>query len=203
MTSSEIKLKQRMVGAIVLIMLAVLILPMLLDGSAREREEILSDLPSPPEVSNDDLSVEEVLLHIDNLDAESAAQMPVVSAGKENENGAEKTNISVEEKSTVQLIDESLSLDPDGLPKAWSLQVASFSREDNALRLREKLRQDKHQSYIYKIDAEQGQVYRVFVGPLLNRTLVDNLKKTIKDQYDLTGRIIEYDTSDDKYLLGG
>lgn len=205
MAGSDAKLKQRVVGAIVLAMLAILILPMLLDGSAKERERVLSQLPAAPNIESEDISVDEILINMEKLERESENQMPSSSlTAIEVEPKKEKpANTKEEDKSSVDIIDESLALKTDGLPMAWSLQVASFSNRENALALREKLRKDKHQSFIYKVDTDKGEVFRVFIGPVLSRTVVDSLQVAIKEKYKLEARVVKYNVAEDRNLLGG
>ena len=56
----ETKLKQRAIGAIVLTCLAIILLPMLLDGSPEDRERVLAEFPEPPMVTLTELSVEDI-----------------------------------------------------------------------------------------------------------------------------------------------
>ncbi len=52
---------------------------------------------------------------------------------------------------------------------AWVVQVASFSNETNAIKLVEKLKQHQFKAYRRKSIADSKTVYRVYVGPFIDK----------------------------------
>lgn len=221
MAKADTKLKHRVVGAIVLTALAIVILPMLLDGSAAERAEILAQIPDAPTIQSTELRVESVLEQMEKREAESHARLPAtkspetklskVSQAEATEQDTPKTGkagtkSAVTDASSASLaanMKDSLKLDADGLPAAWSLQVGSFSKKENAFKLRDTLRNSSHPSYIYKAVTDKGETYRVFIGPVLNKTMLEAIADKVKTDFKLEGQIVKHDVGADKDLVGG
>lgn len=183
----DIKLKQRMIGAVVLITLAIIILPMLLDGSAEDRARVVAQIPDPPTLKLTAPSVTELELKVEEMEQASAAAMPELVVDESPEQGAP----------------DEVQLDENRLPVSWSLQVASFRDQDRALKLRADLREAEYQAYIIKGTSEGAEIWRVFIGPMLQRSRVDDIRKKIEDDFQLKGQIVRYRVEDDAGQLGG
>jgi len=183
----ETKLKQRAIGAIVLTCLAIIILPMLLDGTPEDRERVLAEFPEPPMITLDELSVQDIERRIRQDEIESTARLPKIIEDTESEK-----NDAI-----------SFKLDTNQLPISWSLQLGSFQNEDNARALREKLRESDYRSYILEADTETGKMLRVLVGPVLDKSVLEDTAVRIKETFGLEGRIIRYNILDDKNQIGG
>lgn len=175
----EIRTRQKAVGAAVLLALGIVLLPLLLDGDARERRRYVYDPPPMPEIAPRSVSAAEVAREMDAMAALSAAEMPQPVAADPDDTRA--------------------VLDANGLPIGWTLQLATFRDAENALRLRAELRRATYQSYILR----EGEVHRVFVGPTLDRVRLERLAQEIASEFDLEGMVIRYSLEDDKTLVGG
>lgn len=216
MAKADTKLKHRVVGAVVLTTLAIVILPMLLDGSAAERAEILAQIPDAPTIQSTELRVESVLEQMEKREAESHARLPATkspqttlpeaTSARATEQDSSKTGKAATDASSASLaanMKDSLKHDAEGLPAAWSLQVGSFSKKENAFKLRETLRNSSHQSYIYKAVTDKGETYRVFIGPVMNKTILEAIADEVKTDFKLEGQIVKHDVGADKDLVGG
>ncbi len=64
---------------------------------------------------------------------------------------------------------QSETLGPDFKSAAWVVQVASFSNESNAVNLVEKLKKHQFKAYRRKSKADNKTVYRVYVGPFIDK----------------------------------
>jgi DedD protein len=180
---------------VVLTALAIIILPMLLDGSADDRARVVADIPAPPRIELKTLSVAEISRKAARMEAESTARLPQTATGKTQ---AEGLTAGQEEAPAA------LALDENNLPVSWSLQLASFKDPENALNLRASLRQSEFRSYIIQAEtAEEGEVYRVFVGPMLQKSRLSAISKELESKFDLKGRIVRYRIEDDAGQLGG
>lgn len=183
----ETKLKQRAIGAIVLTCLAIIILPMLLDGSPEDRERVLAEFPEPPMISLKELSVKDIERRMQQGEIESAAKLPkLVEDPESDKNDA-----------------EAFKLDANQLPISWSLQLGSFENADNAKALRAKLRAANYRTYIIEAETENGKTLRVLVGPVLDKGVLEETAIKIKNDFDLEGRIVRYNILDDKGQVGG
>lgn len=138
----DLALKQRLVGAIVLIALAVIFLPMLLDGSGTpESLDVEVEIPErdePPESRFEEPDVT----------AELAEPAEEPDAGNATAEGGEAADTQAPAVT------------------GWVVQVGSFARESNALVLRDRLRDQEYAAFVEKGETDGTTVWRVRVGPV-------------------------------------
>ena len=75
-------------------------------------------------------------------------------------------------------------------PRAWVVQVASFSERKKALVLRDRLRKAKHPTFVESVKGKRGLYYRVRVGPLVKREKADRLKNKIVKQFKFKDALV-------------
>lgn len=175
-----------MVGAFVLITLAIIILPMLLDGSAESRERLIATIPEAPGIELKRISIKDLKQQMERMERASATQLPIEEVDEdayENETG--------------------FTLDRNSLPVSWSLQLGSFQSQENATNLRAKLRSANYHSYILHADTSKGETWRVFVGPMLKKSALTEVGEKIEDSFKLKGQVVRYRIEDDAGQLGG
>jgi DedD protein len=85
----------------------------------------------------------------------------------------------------------------DAVPKsgqsgAWIVQVGSFSSNDNAKALRDKLRKQGYTSFVEAVKGQKGMVYRVRVGPELTRKSAEQLNQRLSKEADIKGLVQSY-----------
>ena len=165
---------------------AIIILPMLLDGSAEDRARVEAAIPTPPQIDINSLTVEETRQKMTQMSEASAAKLPVL---------VEDPVVQVDEV-------ENFALNDNGLPISWSLQLGSFREEANATRLRQSLRDRTHRSYILADESGDG-LYRVYVGPMVNKSKLEETQVGIEAEFELKGKIVRYRIEDDQFQLGG
>lgn len=138
-------LKERLLGALVLIALAVIFVPFLLEEKRPETpvsDKIIT--PEPP------------------MPVKSLVEKPVVPKLPASLNKQQKQQI-IANKQTQP--DSGLTLNPEGGVDAWAIQVATFGEAANAKRLVTKLEEQKYHAYWRKING----MAVVFVGPYLSQ----------------------------------
>ncbi len=180
------KLKQRVTGAVILTSLAVILIPVLLDGNEQERQEIINQIPEPPRIDLDDVTVEEITARMEEMERASEARLPQ----------------EVVDETDYEEADDFI-LDKNSIPVSWSIQLASFKNKDNATRLRAQLREKNYRSYILHGISNDEDVYRVFVGPMVSKESLAELGDEIEASMKLKGRIVRYDIAEDPDQLGG
>jgi DedD protein len=166
-------LKQRLVGALVLLALAVIFLPVLFDRDPMAPVERASQIPPAPEV---------ITVTIDppqELDPPETAPEP-------------ETMYVPEEANEVSEAPEPPGLAADGTPKAWVLQVASFREKDLAENLRTKLAQLNYEAYTRVVAYKNGMVHRVYVGPKLDKNSLLQQKGTIERDLGLQTLVLPF-----------
>ncbi len=62
---------------------------------------------------------------------------------------------------------------------AWVLQVGSFSERKNADERRDHLRQQGYSAFVETVEAGTGEVYKVQVGPIRTREAADRIKQEL------------------------
>lgn len=171
------QLKQRLVGAVVLVSLGVIFIPALLDGSGyRSRHERSIEIPEEPKYPPlTQLKVEKV-------------KTPV-EIRKEKAKQEAKQSISQTEAETVKKAIKKKAAEP---VQSWALQVATFGERSNALVLQDKLRADKHPAYITETSIDGKQKFKVRIGPVVDKKRADKLKKTILATHDLEGYVVRH-----------
>lgn len=166
-------LKQRLVGALVLLALAVIFLPVLFDRDPMAPVERTSQIPPAPEV---------ITVTIDppqELDPPETAPEPA-------------TMYVPEETREVPAAPEPPGLAVDGTPKAWVLQVASFREKELADNLRSKLAQLGYEAYTRVVAYKNGTVHRVYVGPKLDKESLLQEKGTIERNLGLQALVLPF-----------
>ncbi len=177
----EPALKQRLVGAVVLVALAVIFVPMVLEGPAEQEGISESNIPPPPEV----------------------APMPEVPAPGRERDAAEADGPPPQQESegpAASGAEGDASAPPpaaSGAPSdaaltGWVVQVGSFSTRQNAVRLRDRLRDQGFATFVEEASTDQGEVYRVKAGPELSRERAEALRKAIEKEVDLKGLVMEH-----------
>lgn len=181
------KLKQRLTGAVILTSLAIILLPLLLDGTPEGRQSVVNtEIPEPPRIELGDISVQSVERQIQEMERASEARMPREIADETDYQEA-----------------EDFSLDQNQLPVNWSLQLGSFQKEENATRLRKLLREQAYRAYILHAVTSDGEIYRVFVGPSSSKEALEEMNVKIEQSLKLKGRVVRYRIEEDKEQLGG
>ena len=194
-------LKQRLVGALVLIALGVAFWPVIfvetervaIDQSSQvepmpELEEV--DIPAPQPL--DDLEPVSVVetMRADAQPGESAEGSetagPPLSAGEETSASAGAG------ESVPGVTPESPSLDERGIPVAWVLQVASVSSRERADQLTEELIESGYKAYHRPVHRGESVLYRVFVGPVFEREKLVGAKRLIDKQFEVNAIIARY-----------
>ncbi|GLR64940.1 SPOR domain-containing protein [Marinospirillum insulare] len=166
-------LKERLLGALVLIALAVIFVPFLLEEkrpSAPISDKIIT--PEPPE------------------SVKSTVKKPVAPKLPPSLNEQQKQQVVENNKNLPK---SGLTLKPEGGVDAWAIQVASFGDSTNAKRLVKQLEQKNYHAYWRKINA----MAVVFIGPYLSQNEGRNVQDKLLQEQGLktllTGYVPEYE----------
>jgi DedD protein len=196
-------LKQRMVGALVLVALAVIFLPMLLSRE-NEMRRVVVDAPPMPQAS---APVEIIVEPAEVIEPEVLPQEPVPV----EESQAQTVEVpdmpeppvqtpvpvappsqSAPAKPEQQVVTAPAQpegrLDANNLPISWSVQLASLSSRSGAENLQKTLRSQGYNAYIRTFDG----MNRVFVGPLIERAEAERLRDQLNRQHKLSGFVVRF-----------
>ena len=172
----ERRLKERLIGAAVLVMLAVIFIPMVLDDSSETDISITeTNIPRRPDDNFNSRIVplkESDLTPVVNKTAQQTEMEPLVENLQETVEAVTEATAAVEvdrQISTTRTPPRTASNNQMGAT-AWVVQLGSFSSEENAKGLNEKLRKAGYPAFVEPLKRESGMAYRVRVGPELLRS---------------------------------
>lgn len=201
------QLKQRLVGAVVLVALAVIFIPMLLPGKGDLSRGIDgSNIPpepdyrfsapvpapeAPPMAAAPSLPVDDP--SADEVQDKVAPGAPPVSAEKPAPASIEPSTATPIKKATAPKATASAALSEKS-PQAsgWVVQVGSFSSQPNAKALCDKLRKQGYACFVEAVQAPAEAVYRVRVGPTVSRATADKMRQKLQDATGLQGLVQAY-----------
>lgn len=182
-------LRQRIVGALVLVALAVIFLPMLFSRKD-ELQRVVVDAPAMPQpsampsVELDPVSVPQV---------QDLPQEPVPGPGLEADTPVVETPAVVAADPPIKPAASAIAspvsrLDANNLPISWSVQLASLSNRASAESLQQTLRGKGYNAYIRNVDG----MNRVFVGPVIERAEADRLRDQLTRLQKLNGFVVRF-----------
>ncbi|MGF6558452.1 DedD protein [Pseudomonas sp. S30_BP2TU TE3576] len=206
--------KQRMVGALVLVALAVIFLPMLFSRQDEQRQVTVEApaapqapalpqvqvepvvvpepqaLPQEPVPSDDEIAQQEAAVPTAPV-APAPAAKPAAPAPAPAPALAAKPATAPAQPITAApgKPDTTQSrVDANGLSVSWSVQLASLSSRESAEKLQKTLRSQGYNAYIRSADGKN----RVFVGPLIERAEADRLRDLLNRQQNLKGFVVRF-----------
>lgn len=181
----EQRIKYRLTGAVVLLSLAIIFLPMLFDGAGVPDIPFEVEMPPPPVSAKEPLQNrhDKAWAFIDEADElRGRFERAPGLIGQ-----AEHRPTGVDEASS--------GADAQGVPLAWSVQLASFLREENAKALRDQLQQDGYNAYLVRTRDGEALRTQVAVGPRVSREEIEALQKELRERYQLDGLIVRFDVA--------
>jgi len=163
-------LQQRLIGAILLVALGVIFIPVLLDGSGfksrNSRSIVMPPEPKFPPLS--EITLEPVVpTHVKKKSAAAPVKKP--------EPSKPKTKTALKQPNN-----------------AFALQVSTVTIKDNAYALRDKLRKQGYAAYVESGTKNGKTSYRVRIGPELDKSRLEKMKATIKKEQRLDGFIVNH-----------
>lgn len=204
--------KQRMVGALVLVALAVIFLPMLFSREDEQRHVAVEAppvpqasampqvqvepvvVPEPKALPQEPVPVEEPVVQQVAPSMPIAPSAPAVApapavASKPVPKPAPVPAPAPAQPIAVAKPDTSQSrIDANGLSVSWSVQLASLSSRESAENLQKTLRSQGYNAYIRSAEGKN----RVFVGPLIERAEADRLRDLLGRQHNLKGFVVRF-----------
>lgn len=195
------RLKERLVGAAVLVVIAVIFIPMLLTGPIDSGSISKTNIPERPTDKfssklvplNDSLKpiIEDTDSSPDNASQKMTNEDDI--AKSPDEVAKEKTEKAVEETaSEKQVVQEKIVSDKKVGLTAWVVQLGSFSTKVNADKLNLSLRKAGFPAFVEPLTKKGKTSYRVRVGPEILRADADALLKNIKTKMKLDGIVLSY-----------
>ncbi len=174
-------LKQRLVGAAVLIALAVLFLPSILDG---RKVQYFEDNLIPAKPKNEKL--QKLALEL----AKNASQDRLTDKNKRDKKAV--LGKSVKSKA---ITNKTANNDRLKQPTAYIIQVASFADAINATNLVDRLKKQQLNAFVgrEKVNRNGKKLTRVLIGPVIKQTDAEKILRKVKKNNNLNASIVVYD----------
>lgn len=202
-------LKQRVIGALVLISLVVIFVPMLFDEPHSERTSSTIKLPEEPpfpevEAPRTPTSetpayrIEEPDLPVQAAEPAEPVQAPSTVAESTREPEpvqAPESNSKIQPQTQSQAEPEPKPEPADSveyarsLEGAWVVQLGSFGSADNARRLRENVREKGYSSHLQEITRGDQTLTRVFSGPFAEKAEAERAKQVLDKAFGLNALV--------------
>jgi DedD protein len=205
-------LKQRLVGALILVALGVVFWPIIFvepteqvvsqPGRIPPRPEVDVTPIEPPDVAGLRPSPELALYRDDSQapepesepepEPEQAAASPAAAVPGPPADSHELVTQSTEPRLTRSEAPERPVIDSDGVPVAWILQVASVSSVTKAEELRDRLLAMQLKAYVKKVEHQEQDLYRVYIGPKFEKAKLDKVRAQVDAEFGVKSMITRY-----------
>ena len=175
----HLRTRQRVIGLLLLLLLAAILAPLVLRTPEQVRLALDMSIPEAPRISEPEIA-------------------PVVSEGEQaatdrqiDEEQQQVAAAEPEPRVAPPVVEEEPSEAPqpaaqDAPQPGFTVQVASFSNEGNANKLKERLQAKGYKAYVKAAPTSSGKVLqRVFVGPELKKAVAEQHKAEIEAAFKL------------------
>lgn len=214
----EERVKKRLVGAVVLVALAVIFVPFFLEKQGEQPQSAV-DLqeripPQPPQTFRnglvpDEKSATEQILELErdnsefNISERLELQEYVPPAEIVDEPAAVETGGNARESEELSSPPVASSRpEKSGKPQqaaaaqqpasstGWIIQAGSFGQKANADRLQRNISNSGASAYIEEVDVQGKTLYRVRLGPFPSKSSAQQQLEVVEKRFDLKGRVI-------------
>ncbi len=178
-------LKERIIGAVVLVVFAILVVPVFLDGPSQELETI-SEAVTLPGQNNQNRTQQTIVLDRDRSEPvpASRAQSPLAASTRPEPATVSPTPETPSQQRAEQ---QETVVEPDDSPAPasapaitsttgmWAVQLGSFSNQENAERLAASLRDQGYAAFLSQLQTSSGPLQRVRIGPQKDRESAESI----------------------------
>ena len=171
---------QRIVGVGVLVVLLAILLPLLLDLGGEYTMDTRSQIPARPNIVP--VQIDEPAPIETHEGAKTADQMFRFDDSREQAGEAQ----------AKWLAERPPKLTDKGIPESWVLQIASFSDQDKAQSLTDKLLADDYRAFFRRAVVEGETIHRVYVGPKILKKDLLYEKAAIEKKYQMKVLLLRF-----------
>lgn len=206
-------LKNRLVGTIIVVALAVIFLPDILDGKKQTNQDVFADLPERPamrqiveakpfpsaevkqtaaakieivpDVATDDFESNDVEVEV--VSSQTEQQKDRVSQVESNQPAPSTVQDDLQKETVVTNSADKL-LEQAG----WVVQLGVFRHQKNVRELLTTLRNAGYRGFSRPVKTSSGELTKVFVGPDLDKGNLEKALPHLKELTKLQGRITPF-----------
>ena len=189
--------KQRLVGFIVLGALAIIFWPIVFVSPEPDQELMLPvfEMPERPDVVMSERR-EPMLERVDRsrLPVIKRAELPEDSTIDAIATDPQNELVAADNEPNGQMASrQRAEFDEQGLPVSWELQVATLSAQQRAEEIAELLREKGHKAYVSPVTIRSQQLYRVRIGPNLQRQRLIDIQPDIDAYFGVESKIMKFE----------
>ena len=189
----DTKSKYRLIGAGLILASSAIVFPLVLDGERPESLDVQISVPERPEFPEVAIApvqpVSEMEIPDDPVDVNSIELLPSDPETQPVKSVA-KEPIRVVSEPEAKPAEPVLKVTKEPVPigERWTLQVATFGKQDNATRTLKKLKDAGYPAYVMTTNS----LFKVFVGPELKREESEKMKQKVQKEFKLSGIVVKY-----------
>jgi DedD protein len=189
---SEFNPKHRIIGAIVLVALVVIFVPMILNQREPPPElKGMREAPASKEITETRVVVTPVpaaeVRPAESSEAVKTTPAPVESKAAPETKPVTPAEIPAVVKKPEPASEKTAKPAVDKTEDGWMVQVGTFTNTQNALRLRDKLKGLGHSVHTDTVTVSGKKALRLRVGPYTDRAKADKAQAQIRKETGLAG----------------
>ena len=200
----ERALKERIIGAVVLVVFVVLVVPIFLDGPPGEEEVVTERVLLP---GQDESRTQTVVLDRDRTEpvpagtSNEAPAAAVETPAEPVEQPVAAEPQAAEPEANETKVNEPVvrSEEPAPAPAQpassttgmWAVQLGSFSNKANAEKLAADLRKQGYAAFLSQLDSSSGTLHRVRIGPQKDRDAAEAMAARLL-KVDIKGQVVPH-----------
>ncbi len=175
-------LKERIIGAVVLVLLVVLVVPVFLDGPSEETAVVSESVTLPGQ--NDQKRTQQTIV----LDRNRSQPVPATRSGEtfqrtsghevvieESSPSPPDSKLTIAETSVPEPAPAQQSAIPQSSTGMWAVQLGSFSNKENAEQLAADLRDQGFAAFLSEVYNSGTALQRVRIGPQKDRSSAESI----------------------------
>ncbi|WP_283786323.1 SPOR domain-containing protein [Bermanella sp. WJH001] len=174
-------LKRKLVGAGVLVAVAIVVLPQL-STTAGDASYLAKSVPIESNIPDMSMPLPKSLAIPMSQPSEVAMNTP---------EAVTQTDIKVDQQTLKLKAFQKPVLENTGQSVVWHIQVGSFSKASNAFELRDNLRKAGYAAF--EAVSKDGAYTRVFVGPSTQKQQLEEQMLAIKQAFKIQGQLVVFE----------
>lgn len=192
-------LKNRLVGTIIVVALAVIFLPDFLDGKKQTNREPFVSVPTNPPVKPivepepfpservAKAAIQAVEI-VDDVAVDDSLELNEQSKPLATE--VQEQPVREDELASQTIVDASNEQGDEDA--GWVIQLGSFRHEKNVKALLDKLEKAGYRAFSRKIQTSSGPLNKVFVGPDLDKKALESALPHLNELTNLKGKVTTF-----------
>jgi len=195
----NVSLTARIVGAIVILSLGIIFIPVLLETdnikSGSMNESPIPEIPNEISTIIFQMNEETGIFEEQGKSATEQFEAEVVKEIENSVNEKEMPEPEVIPKHVAKVTPPNAPIAKDQQNQnesqhSWILQVASFKDKKKALKLRDELRAKQYITHITERQQDSGNIWRVRIGPDLSKQKIQKIQDKLDKEMGLRGLIV-------------